>query len=290
MGGMAERQTGTQLSAPMAELSSSLAASVAAETEFAPAADAANIEPEVGSSLAANAPAESKQATMTDANANSEFDSSDDKFISAAEKGTSSDDGKIETKRRKLEEWVIPNPVDTALHPTMDLQGKRIKITSELVGQKLTEALNQHALNLNTLVPVIESWDETLTDYAEALVAEIDRLKHRIQDLDDRHGRILQKQTTSSAAIPLPRTVRRATMLMKQLNRTNLKREAVAEGMRVLEDQHGAVQTLLNSMAGYTATAKAEIDTVTELIRDNAREMIRSTIADNSPRKRPSQV
>jgi hypothetical protein len=164
-GGSAERQMGTQLSAPAAVVDSSLAASVAAETEFAIAADAASIEPEAGSSLAANAPAESKQATMEDANANSESDSS------AAEENLSSDDGKIETKRRKLDEWVIPNPVDTALHPTMDLQGKQIKITSELVGQKLTEALNQHALNLNTLVPVIESWDETITDYAEALVA-----------------------------------------------------------------------------------------------------------------------
>jgi hypothetical protein len=150
MGGSAERQTGTQLSAPVADVGSSLAASAAAGTDFATVAQAASIAPEVGSSLAANATAESKQATMEDANANSESDSS------VAEEGISSEDEKLETKRRKLDEWVIPNPVNTALHPTMDLQGKRVKITSELVGQKLTEALNQHALNLNTLVPVIE--------------------------------------------------------------------------------------------------------------------------------------
>jgi hypothetical protein len=107
--------------------------------------------------LAANITAESKEATMEDANA-SGSDSSDDKFISAAEEGTSSDDGKTETKRRKVDEWVIPNPVETALYPTMDLQGKRIKIMTDLVGQQLTEALTQHALNLNTLVPVIEPW------------------------------------------------------------------------------------------------------------------------------------
>ena len=216
---------------------------------------------------------------MEDANA-SGSDSSDDKFISAAEEGTSSDDGKTDTKRRKVDEWVIPNPAETALHPTMDHQGKRIKIMTDLVGQQLTEALNQHALNLNTLVPVIETWDETLTDYAEELVAEIERRKHRIQSLVDRYGRTLQKQTTNSAALPLPSTTRRATMLVERLNRTNQKREAVAAGMRVLEDQHGAVQTLLNSMTDYTATAIAEIDTVTELIRNNARKLIRSTIAN----------
>jgi hypothetical protein len=48
MGGMAERQTGTQLPAPMAELGSYLAASAAAETDFATAAQAASIAPEVG--------------------------------------------------------------------------------------------------------------------------------------------------------------------------------------------------------------------------------------------------
>jgi hypothetical protein len=45
----------------------------------------------------------------------------------------------------------------TALHPTMDLPGKRIKLMNELTGQQLTEALNQHVLNLNILVPVIEA-------------------------------------------------------------------------------------------------------------------------------------
>jgi hypothetical protein len=180
MGGSAERQIGTHLSAPVAEVGSSIAASAAAGSNLATAADATSMNPEVGSPLAVNVALERKEAAMDDANTTSESD------FSAAEEGTSTDDGKIETKRRKLEEWVIPNPVDTALHPTMDLQGKRIKITTELVGQQLTEALNQHALNLNTLVPVIESWDETLTGYAEALIVEIDRRKHRIHSLDDR--------------------------------------------------------------------------------------------------------
>ena len=140
----------------------------------------------------------------------------------------------------------------------MDLQGKRIKIMTELVGQQLTEALNQHALNLNTLVPVIESWDETLTEYAEELVAEIERRKHRIQSLDDRYGRTLQKQTTNSAALPLPSTNRRATILVERLSRTKQKREAIQEGMEALQEQHGEVQILLNSMIDYTNTVLAE--------------------------------
>jgi hypothetical protein len=63
----------------------------------------------------------------------------------------------------------------------MDLPGNRIKITTETTGQQLTEALNQHALNLNTLVPVIEAWDTTLTVYDEALSAEIEHRRLRIQ-------------------------------------------------------------------------------------------------------------
>jgi hypothetical protein len=162
----------------------------------------------------------------------------------------------------------------------MDLPGKRIKITNKLAGQQLTEALNQHALNLNTLVPVIEAWNATLTVYAEALTVEIDRRRHRIQRPDDLHGRTLQKQLTNSAAIPLPNITRRATILVERLSRTQQKRETVAAGMISLEEQHGSVQTLLNSMADYTTTVLAEIDTVTELMRNNARKLIRSTIAN----------
>ena len=147
---------------------------------------------------------ESKDAAMGDAGRDS----------SATEGGTSSADDNNETKkRRKLEDWVIPNPVDTALHPTMDLPGKRIKITNELESQQLTEALNQHALNLNTLVPVIEAWDTTLTVYDEALTAEIERRRLRIQGLDDLCSRILQKQQANSTAIPLPQVTRRTTNL-----------------------------------------------------------------------------
>jgi hypothetical protein len=55
-----------------------------------------------------------------------------------------------------------------------------------------------------------------------------------------------------------------------------------------LEDQHGVVQTLLNSMADYTATGIAEIYTVTELIRNNARKLIRSTIANQQSQEEPT--
>jgi hypothetical protein len=67
----------------LVETGSSLAASVAAATNAAPV-DAASIEPEVDPSLAANTNAKSKEATMADAN-DTESDSSDDKFCSAAE-------------------------------------------------------------------------------------------------------------------------------------------------------------------------------------------------------------
>jgi hypothetical protein len=84
----------------------------------------------------------------------------------------------------------------------MDLPGKRIKLMNELTGPQLTEALNQHGLNLNTLVPVIEAWDTTLTGYDEALTAEIERRRFRLQELDDLRGRILQKQHINSATHP----------------------------------------------------------------------------------------
>ena len=215
---------------------------------------------------------------MADEN-NTDSDSSDDKFCSAAEEGTSSDDGKTIIKRRKVEEWVIPNPVETALHPTMDLQGKRNKIMTELVGQQLTEALNQHSLNLNILVPVIAAWDETLTEYTAKLLNEIERRKQHMQHLDDRYSRTLQKQVNNTAAVPLPSNNRRAALLAERLSTTRKKREAIAEGISTLECQHGTLQTLLNSMADYTTTALAEIECVTNLIRSNARTMIRSTIA-----------
>ena len=63
------------------------------------------------------------------------------------------------------------------------------------------------------------------------------------------------------------------------MSTTRKKREAIAEGISTLECQHGTLQTLLNSMADYTTTALAEIEYVTNLIRSNARTMIRSTIA-----------
>ena len=161
---------------------------------------------------------------------------------------------------------------------------------TDLVGQQLTEALNQHSLNLNTLVPVIDAWDETLTEYAAELLAEIERRKHRIQSLDDRYGRTLQKQVTNSAAFPLPSNNRRAAILAERLSHTKKKREAVAEGISTLECQHGTVQTLLNSMTDYTKTALAEIDCVTDLIRSNARTLIRSTIASQQSQETTPSV
>ena len=202
MGISAERPTGTRCR--IVETGSSLAASVAVATNAA-TDDAASIETEGNPSLAANTNAESKDSAMADEN-NTDSDSSDDKFCSAAEEGTSSDDGKTIIKRRKVEEWVIPNPVETALHPTMDLQGKRNKIMTELVGQQLTEALNQHSLNLNILVPVIAAWDETLTEYTAKLLNEIERRKQHMQHLDDRYSRTLQKQVNNTAAVPCPVT------------------------------------------------------------------------------------
>jgi hypothetical protein len=102
----AEMQLGTQLSAPVAEAGSSLAASVAAESNSATAADAASMtfNNALGQNPVQRIVSESKDAAMGDAervaqletNANNESDSS------ATKEGTSSPDDKIETKRRKL--------------------------------------------------------------------------------------------------------------------------------------------------------------------------------------------
>jgi hypothetical protein len=84
--------------------------------------------------------------------------------------------GKTEPeKRRTVEDWVIPNPVDTTLHPTMDLPGKRMNIQNEYSGLQLTEKLTQHGLDLNTLVSVIEAWDKSPSVHDTALSTEINR-------------------------------------------------------------------------------------------------------------------
>jgi hypothetical protein len=70
---------------------------------------------------------ESKEETMVGASRVAQpmvivNDDSDSSFAGGG--GTSSSDNITDTqKRRRLKEWVIPNPVDTALHPTMDLPG-----------------------------------------------------------------------------------------------------------------------------------------------------------------------
>jgi hypothetical protein len=107
------------------------------------------------------------------------------------------------------------------------------------------------------LVPVIEAWDTTLTEYDEALTVEIERRRLRLQGLDDLRDRISQKQHVNSAAIPLAWTIRRTTNLAKRMSRRTQRREAISEGMDALQEQHGAVQILLNSMIDYTNTALA---------------------------------
>jgi hypothetical protein len=76
----------------------------------------------------------------------SEGDSSDSGYGTAksGEISSSSSDTAVtgdKKKRRKLGDWVIPNPVTTTLHPTMDLPGKRMKIQLENAGQQLTDRL-----------------------------------------------------------------------------------------------------------------------------------------------------
>jgi hypothetical protein len=110
---------------------------------------------------------------------NSEGDSSDSGYGTAQSGNNSSSNSDTEVtgetkKRRKLEDWVIPNPVTTKLHPTMDLPGKRMKIQRENAGQQLTDRLTQHNLDLDTLVPVIEDWDITLSAYDRALLGSLE--------------------------------------------------------------------------------------------------------------------
>jgi hypothetical protein len=143
MGGSAERQTGTRTPAQPAEFSSSLAASVAAEVNNATATAAASVTSNnaLGQTPVQGSVSESKDEAMGDAGrvAQPKANVNDVSDSSFAGRGTSSSDNTTETqKRRRLKDWVIPNPVDTALHPTMDLPGKRIKITNELTGQQLT--------------------------------------------------------------------------------------------------------------------------------------------------------
>jgi hypothetical protein len=57
-----------------------------------------------------------------------------------------------------------------------------------------------------------------------------------------------------------------------------------------LQQQQDAVRALLNSMGEYTKNAEEEIRNVTELVRANARAMIRSTLAGQQHISQPTAV
>jgi hypothetical protein len=218
-----------------------------------------------------------------------EADSSDSDHGSNTSLDTAAERDK--KKRRKLEDWVISNPVNTTLHPTMDLPGKRLKIQQELTGQQLTDRLTQHGLDLDTLVPVIEAWDATLSDYDKALSTEIERRRARILKLEDARPLILAKQQTNAQAIQLPTFTCRATSLTKRLASNTAKTKKLREGTDTLKEQQDAVRFHINSMTDYTWKAEAEVSIVRGLIRANARDMIRSALAtrqEQAPQSTPT--
>jgi hypothetical protein len=98
----------------------------------------------------------------------------------------------------------------------MDLPDKRLKIQLEHTGQQLTDRQTQHGLDLDTLVPVIEAWDTTLSDYDRALSKEIERRETRFLKLEDAYLRTLGKQQTNAQAIQLPTFTRRVASLAKR--------------------------------------------------------------------------
>jgi predicted nucleic acid-binding Zn-ribbon protein len=172
----------------------------------------------------------------------------------------------------------------------MHLPGKHLKIQHEHTVQKLTDHLTQHGVDLDALVPVIEAWDTTLSGYDRSLTKEIDRRETRLQKLEDAHLRILEKQHTNAQAIQLPMFTRRAASLAKRLERSDARKRKLRAGTDTLQEQHDAVRLLLNSMKEYTSKAEAEVTIVRGLIRDNARDMIRSTLAtrqEQAPQSTP---
>jgi hypothetical protein len=109
----------------------------------------------------------------------------------------------------------------------------------------MTDLLTQHGLNLNTLVPVIEAWDETLTEYDVALTAKMELRGNRLQRLCDIRDRILRKQHANSKAIPMPRNIHRTSNLAERMARNVHRQEKINEGINTLQEQQDAVRSLL---------------------------------------------
>jgi hypothetical protein len=149
------------------------------------------------------------------------------------------------------------------------------------------DRLVQHGLDIDTLVPVIEAWNTTLSSYDSALSNEIDRREARILKMEDAHARTLAKQRTNAQAIQLPTFTRSA----KRLERITAKKEKLREGTDTLQEQQDAGRFLINSMTDYTSKAEAEVAIVRGLIRANAHDMIRSALAtrqEQAPQSTPT--
>jgi hypothetical protein len=75
------------------------------------------------------------------------------------------------------------------------------------------------------------------------------------------------------------------------LERSDARKRKLREGTDTLQEQQDAVRLLLNSMTDYTSKAEAKVTIVRSLIRDNARDMIRSALAtrqDQVPQSTPT--
>ena len=124
----------------------------------------------------------------------------------------------------------------------MDLPGKRMKIQRENAGQQLTDRLTQHNLDLDTLVPVIEDWDTTLSAYDSALSTELDHREGRTRRLEDVRTRTQAKLQRNAQEIQLPTPIRRGITLTKRVARLTAKLEQLREGTEMLQEQQEAVR------------------------------------------------
>jgi hypothetical protein len=144
---------------------------------------------------------------------------------------------------------------------------------------QLTDLLPQFGLNPNTLVPVIEAWDGTLTEYDAAPTTEFELRGNRLQKLSDMQDRIRRKQHSHSSTLPLPQNVHRTKSLAKRMDRIKQRSEKLQEGINTLQQQQDAVRALLDSMGNIPKKQKNKSESL-ESWRSNARAMIRSTLAD----------
>jgi hypothetical protein len=119
----------------------------------------------------------------------------------------------------------------------MDLSGKRMKIQRENAGQQLTDRLTQHNLDLDTLVPVIEDWDTTLSAYDSALSTELDRREGRTWRLEEAHTRTQAKLQRNTQDIQLPTSIRRGITLTKRVARLTAKLVQLREVTEMLQEQ-----------------------------------------------------